>query len=175
MWNLTKVLMLLWMLLLHWLLLSICYGENDIPLKGGAGVQSTTCDNSGSANLDDGYLEKLLLQMIELQQDNILLRREISELRQKVNELPTSNGLASDMIEVTCNSGTHPSHTNSCKATCPIGSVLISGGCQASHWQWHLSKSMKSGNSWYCEGGEDWGTTVYHREITGFAHCLNER
>jgi type II secretory pathway pseudopilin PulG len=58
-----------------------------------------------------------------------------------------------------------------CQATCPAGTKVLSGGCQTPSNSWEMNNSYPSGNGWYCEGSEDYGTGIYNISISGYAVC----
>lgn len=63
----------------------------------------------------------------------------------------------------------------SCIASCPAGTTITGGGCNAdvggNGGSWEVTYSAPNGNGWACKGGEDYGTTVYYKQVTGYAMC----
>lgn len=60
---------------------------------------------------------------------------------------------------------------NTCHAKCDPGYIVVGGGCEAQSG-WRLSRSWPLENGWFCEGGEDWGSKTYDKEVVGYAICM---
>ena len=61
----------------------------------------------------------------------------------------------------------------SCSASCPAGTMLIGGGCRVDNRWWNIQGNYPSGNSWVCQGHEDYGSVVYNKNIYGYALCAS--
>jgi hypothetical protein len=54
-------------------------------------------------------------------------------------------------------------------ATCPAGSVVISGGGQPTFFGVEMTSSLRSGNGWEYQARNNSGFTT---SLTAFAYCL---
>ena len=84
--------------------------------------------------------------------------------------LPSGGGF-SNVITKTCSSSGQ--YYASCSASCPAGTTLIGGGCRVDNRWWNIQGNYPSGNSWVCQGHEDYGSVVYNKNIYGYALCAS--
>ncbi len=80
-------------------------------------------------------------------------------------------GFFSSVITKTCSSSGQ--YYASCSAICPTGTTLIGGGCRVDNRWWNIQGNYPSGNSWVCQGHEDYGSVVYNKNIYGYALCAS--
>jgi hypothetical protein len=62
----------------------------------------------------------------------------------------------------------------SCDAYCPAGYLATGGGCRAENFYWELRASHPTpfGEGWRCTANEDFKSTVYNQNVTGWVVCI---
>jgi len=83
-----------------------------------------------------------------------------------------ANFISSPFTVVTCTMPVGGAET-SCQADCPAGATVISGGCRAFSTRWYIRESYPVGNGWYCEVGEDFGSSNFNQSGEGYVLCAS--